>query len=485
MRRLPGPVWLFAGGKIAFHLATTRLGYHRDEFYFLSASKRLAASYVDFQPVTPVLVRAEQALLGESLLGLRLLPALSGAVAIVLAALIARELGGDKRAQVLAAFALAVVPAFVGMNAALNTVSLETTAWMLVALLFVRLVRTGDERLWVGVGAAAGLALLVKFTMTAYVFGLGVGVLATPLRRSVSSLWLWLGGAVGAALVAPSIVWQAQNGFPVLEFVGNQGSGGKVLGLGGRGGYLVSLIVLPGIVAAFLYVPGLVSLLRDGIFRALGIAHAVALIVFLAASGKGYYAAPGIAVLLCAGAVAAIRKRDRYPRGLMAGIAVSLLLALPLAVPLLPVSVLASNADINQATEMGERIGWEDLARTVRRATVSLEPDERDRAVVLGSNYALSAAVEFYADRYDLPPSVSGHNSAYLWWPEIPRDHVAIAIGLDRSRLERLYASVEEFGVVRNSDGVENYEWGKPIFIGRGPRVSAAELRESIRIFTA
>lgn len=485
MKRLPGVVWGFAGAKIAFHIATTRLEHHRDELYFISASKRLAASYVDFQPVTPFLLRVARFAFGDSLLGLRLIPTLAGAFAIVLAALIARELGGNRRAQILSAFALTVVPTFIGMDSAVNTVSLETPTWMLVAYVTARLLRTGDKRLWVALGAAGGLALLVKFTMLAYLGGLGIGLLATPTREHLRTKWPWLGALVGAVMIAPSIVWQFRHDLPVVEFVGNQGAGGAVLGLRGRLGYLVGLVVLPGIIAVLLYVPGLVWLLRRPTYLALGIAHVVALVGFLIASGKGYYAAPAMAALMCAGAVWAVERRDRLPRALMAGIAVSLIVSLPLVVPLVPTSVLRANPDIADATEIGERIGWKDLAVIVERVHTSLNEEERSHAVVVGSNYTLAAAIEYYADDYDLPTAVSGHNSSYLWWPDVPRDHVAITIGFDRDELLELYEKVERAGTVRNAEGVQNYEWGKPIYITREPKVTPAELREHIRIFTA
>jgi hypothetical protein len=105
--------------------------------------------------------------------------------------------------------------------------------------------------------------------------------------------------------------------------------------------------------------------------------------------------------------------------------------------------------------------------------------------VVVGRNYALSAAVEFYSDRYDLPPAVSGHNSAYLWWPELPPDHLAVAIGFSEDSLQEVYAEVERVGTVTNRHGVRNYEWGSPIHLARGPLVSPSELREHVRIFTA
>src|SRR5947199_4201743 len=107
MKRLPRSVWVIAGAKTTVLIALTRFGFHRDELYFVEASKHLSPSYVDFQPVVPLLVRAERFVFGDSIYGLRSIPVLAGAVAVILAALIARELGADRRGQVFAAVALA------------------------------------------------------------------------------------------------------------------------------------------------------------------------------------------------------------------------------------------------------------------------------------------------------------------------------------------------------------------------------------------
>lgn len=482
MRRLPGWVWVFVAGKAVFHLATTRLEHHRDELYFISASKRLSFSYVDFQPVTPLLVRAERFVFGDSLVGLRLLPALAGAAAVLLAALIARELGGDRRAQTLAAFAALVSPLIVGMNSALNTVSLETASWMVVAFFIVRLLRTSDERWWV----AIGLAVLVKFTMLAYAGAVGITVLVTPLRKHLRSKWLWVGGLLAAVLVAPSIAWQFAHGLPVVEFVSNQGTGGKILGLSGRAGYLISLVIFPGPIGLFVTIPGALWLWRNATYRALGLLHLVVLAAFFVASGKGYYASPAIAILLCAGAVAIVQRRQIVPRLLVAGLVINLLLPLPILVPLVPTSVLARSEDLAQSTELSERIGWRELAERIGEVTRDLTTDERERAIFLASNYTLPAAIEFYEDSYPVPRiAVSGHNSSYLWWPELPADHVAIAVGFERRELTRLYGHLERVGTVTNREGVHGYEWGSPIFIARDPKVTPSQLRAALKNFTA
>jgi hypothetical protein len=116
----------------------------------------------------------------------------------------------------------------------------------------------------------------------------------------------------------------------------------------------------------------------------------------------------------------------------------------------------------------------------------SLPVDERDRVIFLGENYTLPAAIEFYADDFPEPRiAVSGHNSSYLWWPEIPPDHVAITVGFDRAQLERWYTTLEPAGHVTNRERVEGYDWGDPIFIARGPKVTPERLRNEVKQFTA
>lgn len=484
-KSLPGWVWSFAVVKVVFHLATTRYEHHRDELYFIAASKRLSFSFVDFQPVTPLLVRAENALFGDSLVGLRLIPSLAGALAIVLAALIARELGGDRRAQILAAFALLAVPAFIGMDAAVNTVSLEVPAYMLVALLFARIVRTDDPTLFVWLGLTSGVALLVKFTMLAYLLGIAAAIVASPLRKHLRSAWLWAGAGLALLIIAPSVVWQFANDLPVVEFVSNQGSGGAVLGLRGRAGYLAGLVVLPGPLALLLTIPGTRWLILQRVARPLGIAVLAAIAVFFVASGKGYYAMPGIAVILCAGAIVLSGWTPRARRNTLIALTINLLVPLVLLVPIVSTSAL-KNEDFAQATELSERIGWRELASDIGRITRSLPDEDRERAIFLGSNYTLPAAIEFYEDEYSVPPiAVSGHNSSYLWWPEIPDDHVAIVVGFSREELDPLYEDLERVGTVTNREGVHGYDWGDPIFVARDPKVKPEELRRAVKVFTA
>jgi 4-amino-4-deoxy-L-arabinose transferase-like glycosyltransferase len=465
MKRLPRAVWVIAFTEAAFVLATTHLGFHRDEFYFWEASERLSPSYVDFQPAVPVLVRLERFVFGNSIYGVRLIPAIAGIATVVLAALIARELDGSERAQAYAAFALAVLPLFLLMTATLNTVVLETPAWMLVALVFVRLVRTDDPKLWPWLGFAIGLALLVKFTELGYVFALALAVLVSPLRRHVRTVWPWIGAVATIAMIAPSIAWQATHQWAVVEFIRHQGTGGAVLGLRGRAGFIASLAILPGPVALWLIVPGFRKLLTDPRVRVVGLALAFALLVLFVASGKGYYAAPALAVAVAAGAVAVT------PSRLLTGLLVVNLLV-PLPFEYAPMSWLRSSKALARSNELSEHIGWPELAHDVSRVYLGLRPEERGRTIAVGSNYTIPAVLDFFSTRFPEPPSGSGQNSAHLWPPRVQPNRIEIFIGFPKRDVEKLFSDVAFARRYRDSDGVQGYDWDDPIYVARGARYS-------------
>src|SRR5476649_1280853 len=83
-------------------------GFHGDEMYFVVAGQHPAFGYVDQPPLTPLLSVASVALFGVSPTAVRILPALEMGLIVVLIALIVRDLGGSRRAQVLAAITAAV-----------------------------------------------------------------------------------------------------------------------------------------------------------------------------------------------------------------------------------------------------------------------------------------------------------------------------------------------------------------------------------------
>ena len=175
-----------AGALSSCMLVAGRYGYHRDELYFVAASKHLAWGYVDQPPLSVALVWLARRLFGDSLYGLRLFPALAFAAAVVLAGLTARELGGRRFSQTLAALLLAVSPFLILAHLAGPTVY-DLVGWALVMLVVLRILRTGDQRLWLLVGLLVGVSLYAKHTILFLVIALLVGLRRGPAAGGSSS----------------------------------------------------------------------------------------------------------------------------------------------------------------------------------------------------------------------------------------------------------------------------------------------------------
>src|SRR5580704_17567831 len=95
---------------------SARYGFDRDELYFLDCARHLQASYVDQPVLTPLLARVTLWLFGVSEPGLRLWPALAAWGTVVAGGLTAREFGGGRRAQLLAAIGVATMPALLAID---------------------------------------------------------------------------------------------------------------------------------------------------------------------------------------------------------------------------------------------------------------------------------------------------------------------------------------------------------------------------------
>lgn len=148
----PLALWLAAATTL-FHLAlSSGYGIFRDELYYLACAERLAWGYVDHPPLVAVTAWIVRHSLGTSLLALRALPALAAGVVVVLAAIMARRLGGGRYAQVLSAVAVALTPQYLGMFSVFTMNALDVVVWGGLMLLVMQILETGDHRLWLRFG---------------------------------------------------------------------------------------------------------------------------------------------------------------------------------------------------------------------------------------------------------------------------------------------------------------------------------------------
>ena len=191
-------LFLMALGAVIFHiLLNGQYGFHRDELDFIMNARQLDWGYVAYPPVTPLFARIGLVLFGKSLRGLRVLPAIAQGIVMVLAGLMARDMGGKRNAQLMAAFAVFIAPMSLIGGTVIMYFAFDYLWWVLVAFFLVRLLATDDPRYWLGIGAGIGLGMMTKYTMAFWVVGLIVAVLVTPARKYLRSKWLYLGAGAG------------------------------------------------------------------------------------------------------------------------------------------------------------------------------------------------------------------------------------------------------------------------------------------------
>src|SRR6266508_1485689 len=280
------PVTAVAGAVVAVLVAVSwRYGYHRDELYYLQQSAHLAWGSVDSGPLVIAIARLADACCDGALPALRFLSALAAGGIVVLTALMARELGGSHL---------------------LSTTPFDVLAWAGILLLVLRILRTGNTRLWLPVGLLVGAALLNKNTVFFLLFGLGVGLLAAPSRALLWSPWVLVDAAVAAVMWAPTLAWQADHGWAMFEMSGNLREEHSGLGVG-IALFTLQFLVM-NVVTAPVWLSGLVRLWRDperGPYRAVAIAFVVLAVTLAIAIGdRPYFLAPLYTVLFAAGAVA-------------------------------------------------------------------------------------------------------------------------------------------------------------------------------------
>ena len=482
----------FASLKLLVQLAGIQgYGYFRDEFYYLACSGQLDFGYVDHPPFSIWMLAGVRAVLGDSLVALRLIPALAGAAAVLLTGLIARRLGGGLIAQALAMSALLASPLYLALHHVYSMNSLDILFWALSAYLLVRILQGSPPQLWLLLGAVLGLGLQNKISLLWLGTGLLLGLLLTPQRRWLRTPWPWAAGAIALFVFSPHLIWQAAHGWPSLEFIRNA-TNFKMADISILD-FLSGLVRSMNPVTVPIWLAGLYFFFarpEGKPYRMLGwIFVTVFLLLALSGSSRVSYMAPAYTWVLAAGGVAIgfwIEKGSRP--WLRAGPVFALLAAgglmmAPLGMPLLPVEsyvsysqalgIQPSTAERKELAELpqfyADMHGWDEIVSTVAKVYNSLSVADQKKAGIFTPNYGLAGAIDLLGSRMGLPPAISGHNNYWLWGPRHYTGEVMIMLGWSRQDLEEVFEVVGRVTVTRCSYCMP-YENNNPIWLCRNMR---------------
>jgi hypothetical protein len=483
-------IYMALGTVILHAIVGNRYGFHRDELATLDDARHLAWGYPAYPPVTPFFGRISLILFGTSLSGFRFFASLAHGATVVLAGLIARDLGGKRHAQFLAG--AASLPASIGGGALMQYVSFDYLAWVLTAYFVIRLLKMGNPGWWVAIGASIGFGMLSKYAICFFVVGIAVGLLFTDARQYLKSKWLWIGVAVALLMFLPNLHWQVQHQFVSLDLL--RFIHARDVRRGDTSSFLPDQLthtLLP-LVLVGLYFYFFSR--QAGRFRMVGWMYVTTLVVFAIAKSKSYYIYPAYPMLYAAGAVwvegwpATMRRWAALAIWSITWtlVACGAIFTIAFCLPIAPVNShwFETSLAVGQP-EFRAEFGWQEMVQEVARIRDSVTPEERAHLGILADNTGEAGAVNLYGAQYGLPRAISGINSNWQRGYGNPPPQTLIVVGQSREAADRNFEACRLAGHLWDRYGVKTDEmgWGPDIFICGPPRLGWPEFWKRFKYY--
>jgi hypothetical protein len=466
--RAPGRSVLLAALFVALLLTAygQRYDYERDELYFRMLKP--AWGYVDQPPLVPLLADLTQ-LIADQPWALRIPSTLAVVASVFVVAAIARELGGDRLAEGLAAWAFASSAAAMILGHILITSTFDLLVWPLVCLFVMRALLREEGRWWLYAGVVAGLSSYDKLLVVWLLLGIVIGLVVVGPRRVLVSPALLVAGLVCLVLALPNVVYQVAHDWPQFRMGAAlaDNNAGEV-----RWFMWVLLLLIIGPVLVPVWVAGLVAILRRPEWRPVRcvvVAFGVVLVLTFVSGAQPHYPTGLLVVLLAAGAVptAAWMRRSRGRAALVtAAVVVNLVTSAVLGLPVLPLQVLGDTPVPELNLTAQDQVGWRTYVEQIREVARSAGVD-----VVVTSNYGEAGAVARYAPELQV---FSGQNALFDAGPPPAVASDVVFVGGQLPLARRLFRTCRVEADLDNRVGVDNEEQGQPVAVCRGLRASWA-----------
>lgn len=464
---------------------------HRDEFLHLDQAKHLAWGYHSVPPFTSWLSWIILQL-GNGVFWVKFFPALFGTLTIILVWRIVEDLNGTVYAAALAAVRL-IFSSLLRLNMLFQPNSPDIFFWTSLIYSIFKFIQTTNPR-WIYLSAISfALGFLNKYNIAFCLAGLMPVLLFSGHNTIFKSKHFYIATFLALILIAPNLMWQYQNNFPVIahmqelretqllkvpriKFLMEQislFSGGLIL----IGAALVSFFIYP----AF----------RK--YKFLAYSYVLTLLIFIFLRAKGYYAYGLYPILFAFGAVYWVRLFSKRKGWLHLPLIMISIMFIPLynrAFPIKkPEAFFDSDKDNKQISkhtwedgtehlipqDFADMLAWKELANKVKAVYASL-PD-RNSTLIIADNYGQAGAINYYSG---METDAVSFNADYINWfhLEQPIKNVVYVITKgDRmpAKLLLLFQHIDYKAEIKNPFA---REYGSKIYVLSDPKV---DLRPILR----
>lgn len=481
-------VLLFALGKLIAHILTaTNYGFQRDAYLYMAQAKHLDWGYFSTPPLVAFVTRLHTMLWGDSLLAVRLLPALIGVTSLFMAGWLIKQLKGGVMAQVIGLTAIFLSPAFLRTASLLQPVVFNHLFWLLSALVVFQLIRTREPQKLLWLIPVLGLGWLAKYSIIFYAFALLAAMLISPHRKLLWSRYLPWTLAGGLLLILPNLLWQQAHNWPVVSHMGELAD--TQLGNMQLKDFLMAQLLMH-LPAIPVWAGGLIWLIfnkKHSEYRIFVWAFGLTLLLIILLRGKFYYTIAAYTMLMVFGGIAWEQWTTR-PRRWIAWLVLVLMIsngiyALPLSLPIykpdrlveygkkqaelgLEVMFMWEDGKIHELPQdFADMVGWDELGHKVWIFFDTLPDSVKASTLVYGEFYGCAGAMDYYRPDKSYP-DVFSFNDAYMEWiPRTPRLEHMIYVGYS-DRVPEYFLDVKLVGSVEHPHFRER---GLPIWFGSYP----------------
>ena len=484
---------------------TKGYGYFIDEFYYIACANNPAFGYVDHPPLAPLVLTVFQFVFGTSIYAIRFLPALAEAAAVFCTGILTKEIGGNKFAQLLAACSFAAMPVTVAFGGFYSMNAFEPLLAVLLLLIIVKMIKTGNTKLWINAGVIMGLGMMNKHTFGVFIIAFLFALIISGKWKLIFNRWFILGGVISTLIFLPNIIWQILNDFPSLEFYRNISVDKNVFTP--PIDFITGQILQMSPSTVPVWIAGTFYLLfskqyKD--FRFLSVLFA-GLFIFMMLSGtsRSDRLAFAYPAAFAGGAVFFSNIINRYNIAWLKYIIIvflfsGLALALPIILPYFNYETAKAHTEflgINTELERGkkpplpqvlaDRIGWEEKVKLVVSAYNSLSEEVKKQTIIAAGNYGQAGAIELFGKSFNIPPVACSHNTYYLWSKERVNGNILLQLDNeeDYDGLTHAFDSVEVYPGIFKNDYVSFHENNLVVFICRGPKIPPIEMLERSKNF--
>ncbi|MGW0252542.1 ArnT family glycosyltransferase [Nocardia goodfellowii] len=463
-------------------LLIVRLGRYPlwgDELYLVPVGRRSPWGFADQGPLVPLQAYLSDLVAPGSAVALRL-PVVGLTVAtVVLAAVIARELGGGRAAQSVAALGYLCTPFAVQQSAAISTFAYDAALITVLCWLLIRWVRTRRDVLLIAAGVVAAVDFQVKWMVLGVWAVLGVSMLLCGPREVFRRPALWAACAILALSTVPALLWQARHDWPQIAMGAVIRAEQTAMADGQLASAIRELILTTGPSGILLLIgfwaAGRSPRLRP--YRFLLPLGVIPLLAVFVAGLRPYYLGDGFAVFYAAAAVYLVGDglRGWTKKVLSAYFAVGVIVAVTAVCVLpLPQSWLHTpairNGDMAIRAQFFGLRGWPQLVDTVERALQTLPERERSATIIMTQNYWQASALDVLSS-VDLPEIYSPSRGYGYFGPPPDTATRVLYVGGDSlaPELPARFASVTPLASLDDPTGYQGVNHGIRVWHCTGP----------------